>query len=237
MAYFKQCPLCGASIKVENIDRHVARAHPGKKVDFDLSEEEKGAVEKPRRKVGLRQREKLLYPVVAAIVIVAVIIVAISFAGPGGNGVGPGERAPTFSLPGSQGDVDLADHANSVVFLEFMDTDCHFCQEGTLEYLVQLYKDYRDRVDFISVDVRFIGPRTDTLQHIQEFQLLTNASWSYALDTSGAVGTRGTVAIDYGITGTPTYFVLRPGLWIHDRFDGKKSYQILAAALDSVLGG
>ncbi len=237
MAYFKQCPLCGASVKVENIERHVARAHPGKKVEFDLSVEERAAAEEPRRRVGLRRREKLLYPILAASVITAVIIVAIVFAGTGGNNGGPGERAPVFRLPGSDGEVDLNDYANDVILLEFMDTDCHFCLEGTQEYLVQLYGDYEARVDFISVNVRFISPRTDTLQHIQQFQLMTGASWTYALDTSGSVGTRGTVAIDYGVTGTPTYFVIRPGLWIQDRFDGKQSYQILATALDSLLGG
>lgn len=241
MAQFTRCPECGASVKIENIDRHIARAHPGKRVDFGLSAEEKAAAAKPRRHSGVGRREKLLYPLVSVLVIVAVIVAALAFGGVGNTpDTGfPGERAPDFTLPTAEGEVSLASFANQVVFLDFMDTDCHICQQETPRLLVDLHQAYRDRVVFLSVCVRFIGA-ADTFGDIEQFRITYGAQWPYALDTEGgAGGIRGEVAQAYGVFGTPTYFVLRPGHWIQDRFGNAPdlSLQDLATSLDSALGG
>jgi len=46
----KKCPVCGASVKVENLERHVEDKHPRAKVDLSklVTKEEKEAA-KPKK--------------------------------------------------------------------------------------------------------------------------------------------------------------------------------------------
>ncbi len=230
MARFKRCPVCGASVKVENLDRHVARAHPGQRVDFALTEEEEAVKLRRRRRPSLRSTERLLYPVVAVVIVVAVVLGVVLFlSSPPGSP--PGTQASDFVLPSDEGgSVHLADFRGGVVLLDFMDTDCGFCQSETANVLVPLHETYSDRVTFLSVDVGTIVPPADTMGDILTFKSVYGATWTYVLDD-------GTVAPKYGVSVTPWTFVLNSDLTIHSSFRGSTPYTSLSDALDAALGG
>ena len=67
----KKCPLCGASVNVENLRRHVAQVHPGKDVGPLLSETEERSVRRrtsrPRRTVSRRMAAAIALLVLLAI--------------------------------------------------------------------------------------------------------------------------------------------------------------------------
>lgn len=231
MADFRRCPLCGASVKVENLKRHAARAHPGRKVDFGLTEEERERVRAaPRPRLQLGRREKLVYPAAALAVIVVLVVVAFVLLSPPSNPEGP---APDFVLPSDGGgSVHLADLRGEVILLDFMDTDCSHCQAETANVLVPLHTAYGNRVTFLSVVVGFIGEQ-DTMADVQTFKSTYGSTWTYLLDQDLDVA--GPL---YGVRSTPTTFILKADLTIQgDPFIGETAYTTLAGALETALGG
>lgn len=230
MAAFHKCPLCGTSVKLQNLAQHASRAHPGQRVDWNLTDaEESTAREARRRPAGLNRRERLLYPVVAVVVVVGIILGVVILAPPPSGPQGP-SVAPGFTLPSSDGgNVRLADLRGSVILLDFMDTDCPRCQEETAEALTPLHGAYGARVVFLSVDVGFIGP-PNSVDAVRSFKAAYGATWTYLLDD-------GSVAPMYGVTGTPTTFILMPDLTVHAQYRGKTSASVLSSALDAALGG
>ncbi len=77
MTTFEKCPVCEASVKTENLRRHVYRTHPGTKVD--LPPVEKGTKpRKPKYAFGKRSRVGLLLSALIVISLVAVSILAFS---------------------------------------------------------------------------------------------------------------------------------------------------------------
>lgn len=228
MAGFRKCPLCGASVRLTNLDQHARRAHPGEKVGWKLTAEEQSAVDEGRRPPArLGRRERLLYPVLGIAVVVGIVLGAVIFAPPH-QPPGP-DVAPNFTLSSSEGEtVRLWDFRGSLVLLDFMDTHCSHCQQETLEVLRPLYGAYGDRVVFLSVDVGFIGP-PDDFADIRSFKAAYGAAWTYLLDD-------GTVAPEYAVTSTPTTFILREDLTVHSRFVGSTSYDVLSSAVEAALG-
>ncbi len=228
MARFKRCPVCGVSVKLENVERHVTRAHPGQSVDFGLSEEEEAIRVEKRRRPRLRSREKLLYPVLAVVIVVAAVVgVALSLR-PQPDSQSGTPAADFVLLSTDDNPVHLGSLKGRVILLDFMDVDCGVCRQETPEVLVPLYASYRNNVTFLSINVGFIGD-DDTVSEIVSFKSLYDATWTYLVDDR-------TVAPKYGVTGTPTTFVLNPDLTIYASFKGRASYESLSAALDGALG-
>lgn len=227
---FKTCPACGASVKLENLDRHLRRAHPGRGVEVDLSEEERDrARSAASRGPLLGSRERLLYPLLALVLVVVVVVGVVLTLPPPPEAP---ETAPAFTLPSSEGEpVSLSAYAGSVIFLNFMDVDCSHCRMETADVLIDLHRDYGDRVVFLSVSVGFIGP-PNSAQDVEVFRDTFGASWTFVLD-DGSVATP-----LYGIESTPTNFVLRRDMSVQgEPFIGASSYAALAARLDVALGG
>lgn len=48
----RQCPVCGISVKLENLERHVANVHPHQKPSVALSQEDRQAVREASRSAG-----------------------------------------------------------------------------------------------------------------------------------------------------------------------------------------
>lgn len=219
-------------MKVENLGRHAARAHPGRKVEFALSEEERGDLKvkaRPRRPMG--RTEKLLYPTIAVVVIIAVVVSAGLLIPPGNSntdgGVDIGDPAPNFVLDTSDGgSLRLADSRGRVVLLDFMNVDCIFCQRETAFTLTPLSGDdrYEGIVVFISVTINPATSFADMNAFKQEF----GASWPYARDD-------GTVAPQYGIRVTPTLFILTRNHIVNEIFQGQTSTEDVVSALDAAL--
>lgn len=229
MVRFRRCPACGASVKLENLDRHVAKAHPGRKVDLALSEEERRALKARRpRGSGLGQRERWLYPTVAVILVAAVVLGVLAF--PPGQGPPAPEMAPLFELPSTTGErVRLAAFQGTVILLNFMSSSCQACHQETRDVLVPLHAVYGDRVAFLSVSVAF-GGLADLPQDVHAFREAYGADWPYLLDD-------GTVTQAYEIGGTPTTFILRPNLAVHEVFVGAQSEEAFATSLNLLVGG
>lgn len=229
MTRFKRCPLCGASVKLENLKSHARRAHPGRKVDFGLSDEERASLQVRRRPSPIGRRERLLYPVLGSLVLAAIILLVVAYTPPHTSheeGI-----APDFALTSSDGSfVRLSDYRGRPVLLDFMDTDCRFCQEETATVLVPLYEVYGDEVVFISIDVGFVG-LPDDFQDIRTFKAQYGARWVYLLDEDGSVARK------YRVTGTPTTFILDSNHRITSTFRGLTGYAMLDDALKAVAGG
>lgn len=231
----KKCPVCGVSVKVENLERHVKNQHPKAQVDLseELTEEDREAIKE--RKVGgqaglTRGGRRIL--VVAGIVVAAVVIVAFILSASPAGGPSPGQMAPDWSLPSTNGPtITLSAWRGSVVLLEFMDVDCPYCQEEA-PILASLYPNYSARnVHFVSIDINFEGP-TDTPTRINAFASQYGTPWPYCLDPNGING----VAKLYKVTATPTSFIINTNGTINHVFQGAQPATNFIAVLNSALG-
>ena len=199
----KKCPVCGVSVKVENLVRHVQDQHPHTTLDREhlLSIDERMDVERERafrRPVLSRNGRRLILGSTVMLGLVLVLFFANPF-----HGVGPsvGQTAPDFAVAASDGSsFRLSSLRGTAVLLEFMDTDCPACQHEA-PILVSLYANYGSSVRFVSIDVNFIGP-ADTDAGINSFRSAYGATWLYALDSTHAITTA------YAVDSTPTAFIL-----------------------------
>jgi peroxiredoxin len=199
----KPCPVCDVQVKLENLERHVANQHPRAGVDLRslLSEDERRRTELVGRAAAppLTRRGKQTIVIVAAVVAVLLVLVILNPF----RGVGPaiGQVAPDFSVRSTAGStVTLSSYRGVPVLLEFMDVDCPACNVE-IPTLVSLYANYSTGVRFLSIDVNFVGGADDDAK-IAAWASSHGADWSYALDVGGSI-TRA-----YGVTSTPTVFVL-----------------------------
>lgn len=227
MARFKHCPACGASVRLEYIQRHIRRAHPGEQVDFGLTAEEEAVKQERPKRRGLWRKERLLYPLVALALVVAIVVGAyLAISRPPSTG----GQAPDFVLLAANGGtVHLADLRGRVVLLNFMDVDCSHCQTETVNVLVPLHAVYETQVVFLSINVGIIRD-PETLDDLVAFKNAYGASWTYLLDD-------GTVYREYGVGSTPTSIVLNRDHQIVAAHVGETSYDTLASDLDQALGG
>lgn len=218
---------------MENLERHVRTQHPRADVDVRalLTEKERQVLQEAKAfaRPTLTSRGKRTI-VVVAIVVAAVLIAGIIAATWRPSGGNPGNVAPDFTLPTSEGGtITLSSYRGQPVLLEFMDVDCEFCQREAQEALATLYQNYGTRVHFLCVDIDFTGP-ADTADRINAFRAQYNTPWPYGMDSNrAAAGT-------YGVTATPTTFIIDKEGVIKNRFNGLTGYANLASALDAVLG-
>jgi len=204
----KKCPVCGVSVKVENIARHVRDQHPHSTVDPEhlLTKVERLDLERERafrRPVLTRNGRRLILGSTVVLAVILLLVMANPFRG---TGPSVGQTAPDFTVVASDGSsLRLSSLRGTAVLLEFMDPDCPACQHET-STLVSLHTNYGSSVRFLSIDVNFIGP-ADTDARINSFRSAYGATWSFALDTTHAITTA------YAVDSTPTTYILdRAGL-------------------------
>ena len=216
----KKCPVCGVSVKLENLGKHVKAQHPRAKVDLTAAltqterREAKRAQAPPRPKMT-RGGKRLV--AVIAILLAAVLLLVIfnPF-----RGVGPnvGDVAPDFSIPTCpDGSVQLSSYRGAPVLLELMDVDCFYCK-GEAPVLKTVHDTYGSRVHFLSVSLYdFDGP-LDTCPRIADFQANYSAYWLYGRDVNRDVRERYPFAPGEG---TPTTYILDAKGVISARFMGR----------------
>jgi cytochrome c biogenesis protein CcmG/thiol:disulfide interchange protein DsbE len=131
--------------------------------------------------------------------------------------------APLFALTLFSGSRwQLSDHRGKPVVVNFWASWCPPCQDEA-PVLQQGWLAYRDRVDFIGVDV------WDTDKEAQAFLRDHGATYPSAPDPAG------NVAVNYGLTGVPeTFFLDRNGQIIH-HYIGPLDAASLKSLLDSLL--
>ncbi len=220
------CPVCGASVNAEDLERHTATWHPA-----------------PPPAVPRGARWAI---VVVAVILAAVVILVAMYAvlratpvGPGGGtGGGPhvGGAAANFMINTSTGGfVALASYRGAPTVLQLMDVDCTPCR-AEASNLASVYRNYSARgVQFLSVSlIDWILP-ADTSQSVETFKMEQGTSWTYGMDVDHVVRN----AYYPGSTGygVPTAYILdRNGVITAILKGAQSGTAAYAQALDAVLG-
>ena len=229
----KKCPVCGVSVKAENLERHVRNQHPKENVDLSetLDEEDLKAIkeEKAAGRPTLTRggRRTLLIAGVVAVVLVVVAVFAPLLFRP----------VTEFTLTSTDNTtVSMTAWRGSPVLVEFMDLDCPYCGDEA-PVLVSLYANYSARgVKFVSIDINFDGA-ADTEARINQERTTPGSayygsSWPYCLDPGK------TVQSNYGASSTPTIFIVNKDGTIYHKYVGtlEASAANLIAGLNAALG-
>jgi thiol-disulfide isomerase/thioredoxin len=164
--------------------------------------------------------------------IVSLVAVAYVISQPPRQAAGIGENAPDFTLRVvtvtglSDQTVTLSSLRGKVVFLEFMISWCHVCQEmaPSIEYLSHSYEG--QDVVFISVAGTQNGA---TAESTAEFIRQYKSTWTYVLDTDTSLFTT------YRIDATPTFLIIDRSGVILSRLQGAVSTGALSSAINQAL--
>ncbi len=78
MKTFENCPVCGTSVKKENVRRHITKVHPRTKVDLPLPEEE-ATPRRPTSPLKKQSRTRLILSVLIVVSLAAVSVLAFSY--------------------------------------------------------------------------------------------------------------------------------------------------------------
>ena len=142
-----------------------------------------------------------------------------------------GAGAPDFTLPivGSNGftgqKVSLSSFRGKVVLLEFMEPWCSHCQ-SMAPVLDSLYQQYGPQnVIFLSVAGPWNGASaSDTAGFIRDY----HSSWTFVYDSSG------TTFDAFGVTATPTFFIIAKDGRIAVTYPGEVPASTIAADLKRI---
>jgi len=134
---------------------------------------------------------------------------------------------PVVSSSGLTGQtLTLSTLRGRVVLLEFMEPWCPHCQDMA-PVLAKLYSQYGSgNIVFLSVAGPWQGA---TAQDAANFIKDYGSSWNYVYDSSG------TIVSEYGVTATPTFFIIGKDGSIVARYEGEQSLDTLASGLASAL--
>ncbi|MGA8857752.1 MAG: TlpA disulfide reductase family protein [Candidatus Bathyarchaeia archaeon] len=148
--------------------------------------------------------------------------------------------APDFTLPvvgpnspnGLTGQsISLSSFRGKVVFLEFMVPWCQHCR-NMAPVLQDLYTKYQNNpnVVFISVAGAWNGPDGNPATAIDAAKFISTygTGWTYVYDSSGTV-----MSVEYGVTSTPTFFIIGKSGVVFTTFQGEQAEATIAAAIDS----
>jgi peroxiredoxin len=224
----KKCPVCGVSVKVENLERHVGNQHPRAHLEPEqiLTEGERQEVRRsaPTSRPAMTRRGKMIAAGVA--VVLVVVLVALVFRP--NVGLGVGQVAPDFTVATSDGgSFHLYSKRDRPVFLEFMDVDCLFCVNEAQTVLPALYRNYSAQVWFLSIDTDSVG-NPDTRDRINAFRTQYQNTWPFGLPDP-------LITQSYGVDRTPMMYVLDANGVVVKPFVGETPYADLAIALDRAL--
>jgi len=197
-----ECPVCGISVKVENVDNHLRKVHPGKKVD--TRELDLPRMRKPKRTravPGTRTWQKFVALIVALIVVAVVVVLAL----PPEDEEGEPNHAPNFEvndIDGSHFSLNL-NIGPKPILIEFFNPNEDDSKEMASN-MTNVSAAIGSKVTMIS-----LSERVDS--ELRYFRDYHGADWTYA-----HAGPK--VFQDYGISQLPTYVLVdKKGLiqWKH----------------------
>jgi thiol-disulfide isomerase/thioredoxin len=177
-----------------------------------------------RRGKGISLGEKL----VGLVILVVVIWVVYTLAQPPPPPPTTPSGTPDFTLPvvgpnGLTGEkVTFSSFLGKVVFLQFMVPWCPHCQ-NMAPVLERLYRQYGPQnVVFLSVSASWSGATADDAAR---FIRAYHSTWIYVYDSSG------TTFSAWGVTATPTFFVIGKNGQIANTYQGEPAAETIAAEL------
>jgi protein-disulfide isomerase len=138
--------------------------------------------------------------------------------------------APDFTLPIvgpnglTGGQISLSSFHGKVILLEFMVPQCSHCQ-NMAPILEQLHTQYpaSSNVVFVSVASPFSYGATPT--DVATFIRTYHSDWTYVWDSSG------TTFSTYGVSGTPTFFIISKSGSIAQTYQGEVAASTIAAEI------
>jgi thiol-disulfide isomerase/thioredoxin len=196
-----------------------------------------------RSKSGVKPSEKRfsIGDVIIGVILIVIIWAAYSFLQPSS----PASKtttsslslSPDFTLPvvdanGLTGQsVTLSSFRGKVVLLEFMAPECPHCARMTT-VLDQLYDKYAvENVVFLTVSGQGSHWYGATPDDVAGFIRTYGSKWPYVVDASNGVFNA------YGVTGTPTFFVIGKNGQIEASYVGETQYATLDADISRLLAG
>ena len=139
--------------------------------------------------------------------------------------------APDFTLPvigpnGLTGEkITLSSLHGKVILLEFMVPGCHYCQQmAPVVAQVQAQYSTSPSVVFISVASPFIYGNNQN--DVSNFIRTYGTNWTYLWDSSG------TIFNMYGVTGTPTFFIITKNGSVATSYSGVVAASTLVADIN-----
>lgn len=111
-------------------------------------------------------------------------------------------KITSFTLPDMDGEPYLVEsQSDKPKIIHFWTSWCPYCSEEA-PYLKELYDDYKDEVEFISINWTPRDSVSEAKAYIEQYQF----EFPALLDENGAIST------SFSVTGVPTnYFVQRDG--------------------------
>jgi thiol-disulfide isomerase/thioredoxin len=204
----RECPVCGIRVKLENLEGHLKKVHPGAKVDAVLTEDDKTDIKIAKKKqqktgapFGDAERRRWTIAGVIIAIVVALILIVLSLPPPVDNG-GPGIGDPAPPFRHSDVDnvpYDLNQHlGNHLILLEFFYTECKWCLE-IHPNLEELYAYYGNgvQVEFVSIS----GDSRDSFEDVRGYRDVHGSAWTF-IDAPESLPDK------YGVSATPTLFLI-----------------------------
>jgi peroxiredoxin len=134
---------------------------------------------------------------VPLIFIVVIVVLAFVLINPIFNNL-VGEKAPNFSVTGTEGEkFTLSENSGKVIVLDMMSTTCSACI-NEMKHLNEIFTRYSpDEVIIVSIDVQ----RSDSNNDLRSFKTEYGNNWTFARDTDD-------VANKYKVKYTPTTVII-----------------------------
>jgi hypothetical protein len=186
-----ECPVCGISVKVENVKAHLRKVHPGKKVDTEDLDLPK--VKKPKRAKG-PPGVKVWQILTALIVVIIVIAVAVVLTLPPEE-----EEEPNYAPNIEVNDVYGVHYSlNSQIgyqpiLIQFFDPAGQTCKDQA-SVLTNLSAHFGYNLKMLSLSYRVDS-------EVKYFREYYGADWIFAHAPENVIS-------DYGVTGHPHYILL-----------------------------
>ncbi|MCK5292034.1 MAG: redoxin domain-containing protein [Thermoplasmata archaeon] len=188
-----ECPVCGITVKVENVEAHLRKVHPGKKVDID--ELDLPRVRKPKKATAVRGGRTWQKWVALIVVLIVVAVVVVLVLPPGEEEEEP-NYAPNFEV----NDAVDGDHFSlnlnigpKPILIEFFNPNEEDSQEMASN-MTNVSAAIGSSVTMVSLSVRMPS-------ELSYFRGYYGADWTYA-------HAEPKVFQDYGISQLPTYVLV-----------------------------
>jgi len=200
------------------------------------------AQDKKERIREAKKRERLASVVVVLLILTASGMVGIYALLPSLTSPAPpmkakpidiGQRAPDFTLPLidanglTRNSFSLENTRGKVVLIEFMVSWCSHCRAMAPQIKDLAMQFQGTDVMFVSVAATWQGA---TAESTAEFIGKYGSNWPHVLDADNSVFAK------YGVTGTPTYFVLDRGGKVVAKHEGEVRIGTLVADMRRALG-